>query len=496
MSFPGPRTYQLLRQFHKYAGLAAALWLFVLGVTGFLLDHHEYRWLNQNSVPAHWTSERVARLVPGTVMRHIAVEGEQIVGASERGAWFSDGGDRWSDIAFEGLGGQPQVTGIADLGGAGFQRVYLASDDGLWSLSEDGLRASRLGLGGQHLTSISAGHGDNDLLIVAEKSGLIAFGLDANEGRALAIEANVSGLTPQVKFHRFIMDLHFGRALLPGNWGIWLNDLGGIAMAVLSLSGVLYWFVTRRGRRKFMSMKAQRGWMRWMFRLHAPTLGLLGLVPILYLSVTALPLNHIYGFLEWSDGKAIDRSALPSSYNLTSFDHEIDGAVAWPGEEGRLTIATDQGLLESRDNGKSWAVDLAVPVEDGAPGANLFRHDKAIFAGFGGGRNYAYQAGGSGWQALEGTSTAITAAAGEAGDVWVKNSQAIYRGASFDGALTDSGIDFRSAAPGTTLFLFLVDVHVGLVIHSEFKWANDVFALLALILALSGPIMWLRRKWI
>lgn len=496
MTFPKAPTYRLFRTIHKWAGLVAALWLFVLGVTGVMLDHHEWRWLSQNSVPSSWTSDRVEYLVPGTVMRHIAVEESRIVGSSERGAWYSDDGEAWSEIAFAGMDGQPQVTGVADLGGEGFTRTYLASDEGIWELSADGESATRVGLAGEHLTSISEGHSSGELVVVADKSDILRFDLADGSSTEIDIEENVSGLSPEVKFHRFIMDIHFGRALLPGNWGIWLNDLGGVAMAVLSLTGIFYWLVTRRGRRKFMSMKSQRKWMQWLFRAHAPIIGLAGLVPLLYLSITALPLNHIYGFLDWADGKTIARESLPAAYQLASFDHEIDGIVAWPGEAGRLSIATSHGLLETSDNGQNWVTDLSVPVEDGAPGANIFRVGDHMFAGFGGGRNFLRDAGADEWQQLEGTSTAITSASRDGEQVYIKNSQQIYRGSEFTGALAETGIPFTNAAPGTTLFLFIIDIHLGLVIHSEFKWANDLFAVLAIILALSGPVMWLRRKWI
>ncbi|MFN2098484.1 PepSY domain-containing protein [Altererythrobacter sp. MF3-039] len=496
MTFPKAPTYRLLRSIHKWAGLVAALWLFVMGVTGVVLDHHEWRWVSQNSVPSSWTSDRVEYLVPGTVMRHIAVEDGRIVGGSERGAWYSDDGENWSDIDFDGLSGQPQVTGIADLGGEGFARTYLASDEGIWELSADGTKAARIGLPGEHLTSISEGHGADELMVVADMSDILTFDLAGGDLTPVNLEENVTGLSPEVKFHRFIMDIHFGRALLPGNWGIWLNDLGGVAMAVLSLTGILYWFVTRRGRRKFMTMKTQRRWMQWLFRAHAPIIGLLGLVPLLYISISAIPLNHIYGFLDWADGKTVARESLPSAYQLASFDHQIDGVAAWPGEPGRISIATSHGLLETTDNGQSWATDLSVPVEGGAPGANIFRVGDTMFAGFGGGRNFLREADADEWSQLEGTSTAITSAARDGEQVYVKNSQQIYHAPTFTSPMEETGTAFTNAAPGTTLFLFLIDVHLGLVIHSEFKWANDLFAVLAIILALSGPVMWLRRKWI
>lgn len=495
MSIVSARAYRMLRKIHKYAGLAAALWLFVMGVTGVLLDHHEWRWLNQISVPAHWSSERVARLVPGTVIRHIAVEGDRIVGASERGAWYSDGGKVWRPLKFTGMAGQPQTNGIAQLG-EGFASALLATDDGLWRLTADGSRASRVGMAGQHLTALSAGHRDGTVLAVEEKSRLIDYDPASDTAREIAIKADVSGLSTGVPVHRFIMDIHFGRALLPGKWSVLLNDLGGMALAILSFTGALYWFATRSGRRRHMTMKTQRGVMRWAFRLHAPTIGVIGLVPILYIALSAFPMNHIYGFLDWAKGREIAREALPAAYQAVTFDHEIDSAVAWPGDPDRISLATRYGVLETRDGGKSWTTDNALPVERGTPGANLFRIDETIFAAFGGGDNFAWLPDAGEWVALAGTTRALTGGGRDGETLYLKNSQAIYRGVGVGGDFVDSGFDFASAAPGTPLFLYIVDIHVGLIIHDHFNWANDLFAALAVVLALSGPAMWLRRKWI
>ncbi len=490
-----PTTYRKLRTVHKWAGIVAALWLFVLGITGVLLDHHEWRWLNQISVPQSWSSERVAFLVPGTPIRHIAADNGRMVGASERGAWYTDDGQVWTAIDFVGMPGQPQTNGIATLADGGFAQTWLATDEGLWRLSLDGASAFRAGLQGQHLTALSAGSDDNELVTIADKSDIVIWDRSEQTARILDLEPRVSGLSDTVALHRFVMDMHFGRALLPGDWGILLNDIGGIAMAVLSLTGILYWLVTRPGRRKGMSMRTQRNSMRWLFRFHAPVIGLVGLIPILYLSLTAFPLNHIYGFIEWAEGRTLDRASLPPAYRAASLDHEIESIVAIPGEE-RMLVATRYGVLETRNEGRSWHVEETLPVERGSGGANLFRVGDVVFAGYGAEENFAQRPGSAEWTQLEGTGFALTTGARDGDTLFLKNSRAIYSGSGIDSNFADTGIDYLAAAPGTPLFLYIVDIHVGLVLHSEFKWANDLFAGLALILALSGPFMWLKRKWI
>ena len=100
------RLNRALLTLHKWAGLAAGAWLLVLGVSGILLDHDEWRWQRQMTVPEAWLSTRVARLLPATVMRYVAVDEarpDRWLGGSERGLWLTeDGGDSWSDVTFPG----------------------------------------------------------------------------------------------------------------------------------------------------------------------------------------------------------------------------------------------------------------------------------------------------------------------------------------------------------------------------------------------------------
>lgn len=492
-----PRIHRFLRAVHKYAGLTACAWLLVLGLTGVALDHHEWRWLNQMSVPASWTSPQIGRLVPATIIRHIAVANGTILGASERGTWrSSDAGKTWTSVIFTKRAGQPQVYGFAELDRHGFAGLYLATDDGLWAADAGGESARRVALAGARLTAISPGADAASLVAVRDRSAMVRIVPASGAVTAIALGPNVTGLAATMPLGRAVMDVHFGHGLLPGRWSIRLNDLGGVALAVLALTGLGYWWVTRRGRRALLSMRAQRGTMRWLHRFHGPLVGLAAALPILYLSLTAIPLDHIYGFLGWAEGRTVARSSLPPGFKAWSLDDEIEGVVAWPDDPARISIATRFGLLESRDGGRSWRADASLPVPDGDAGGNMFRVDDRVFAGFGRSGNFVRAPGDAAWRKLVGPKTAITGASRDGGTWYVKNSKAIYRATDGSDAMTDSRIAVRNAASGTPLFLMMADLHAGVMIHEQFKWLNDVFAGLALLLALSGPLIWLKRKWI
>ena len=63
-------THRVFWTVHKYAGLTACAWLFVVAITGIFLDHHEWRWLNQNSVSSSLTSTQIGRLAGSNLRNH------------------------------------------------------------------------------------------------------------------------------------------------------------------------------------------------------------------------------------------------------------------------------------------------------------------------------------------------------------------------------------------------------------------------------------------
>ena len=150
------RLNRTLLTVHKWAGLSAAAWLLALGVTGILLDHDEWRWQRQMTVPESWLSKRVARLLPATVVRYVAVDEaptNRWLGGSERGLWLStDGGENWSDIAFTD-GGTPQVLRFARPADGCLDGIVVATDDGLWRTAGQGTSIERFALDGMRIAA-------------------------------------------------------------------------------------------------------------------------------------------------------------------------------------------------------------------------------------------------------------------------------------------------------------------------------------------------------
>ena len=493
-----------VRLIHKWAGLIAVAWLSVLGLTGWVLDHHEWRWSHQWTVPDWVTSAQIDRLVPGTVMRHIEVDpanDQHWIGASERGLWHTgDGGQTWSDIPFAGLSGHPQVFRFVTAGDGGLDLIYMATDDGLWTIS-GGTAAERFALDGHVITALSAGSTATEL-VGSEHHGRL-FRLDITRPEVVTWievdEVTVDGLPDTVPLNRFTLDLHVGKGFLPQPWSTLINDYGGIAMGILGLTGVLFWWLPRtwRGEKPNGTLKKRQQILRWLFRSHGPVIGLLAVVPILYLSITGIMVDHIYTLIDYGKTVPLPRESLPPIYQYDSLEGEIRYVVAYPGKPDRLSVATRFGVLNSMDGGTSWTTDQTLPATLGTDAGlvNLFREGDYIFVGVGSYGNAYRLISDTDWTFVDmpAEHLAITDAS-RSGDTWyLKNSRMISKGTLEEG-FAPSGVAYPPLT-GTTFFLFLADIHTGNIIHGEFVWVNDLIALMAIILALTGPIAWWKRKW-
>lgn len=68
------------------------------------------------------------------------------------------------------------------------------------------------------------------------------------------------------KFLQWVYDLHVN--LLLGDWGEWLNGWGGVALTIVSLSGLVVWWPGRRWWRQGFRYETRARWKRQNYDLH------------------------------------------------------------------------------------------------------------------------------------------------------------------------------------------------------------------------------------
>lgn len=491
------RTRRLLLKIHKWAGLSAGVWLLVLGVTGIVLDHDEWRWARQITVPESWVSPNVARLLPATRMRYVAMDPndtQRWIGGSERGFWWTkDAGVAWSPIEFIGLDGAvPQVTSLVNLGDS-LDGVFVATDDGIWVTTAGGRRATRAFLDGISVNQMTVGSQPDELVGIVGHDRV--FRLPVGDSERVSYRdfhtVQVTGLPDHVSLYRFAFDLHFGYGIGNRTVSTLLNDYAGFALIVLAVSGFLFWWFPRSWRRATHAIDAdyKKGVFNWLYRSHAPIVGLLALLPVGYLALTAIPMSHTGGFGAWANDVMLPRQALTPVYQYRSLRGELEHVVAYPRDTDRLSVGTRFGVLHTFDNGATWQTEPAVPNARG----NLFRVGEATFFSDIG-SHFVRPTDDASWRPLSGLLTGVTHGV-QHGEEWVlKNSRGFQLG-KFEDGFEASNIAVMPELPGSTLYLFLIEIHVGLIFHRQFKWVNDLVSVLALLLVLTGPVLWWRTKW-
>ncbi len=353
---------------HKWAGLIGAAWLAVLGLTGFFLDHDSWRWLMQNKSPAFLTPASLDANSARGVARYLQIDPSdraiQVAGGP-RGLWKSrDGGTTWTTTRFLD-GDHPQILAIEPDPSAGWNLLWFASDNGVYVSNDKGATAQQTTLKGEYVTSLAAGSAPDEMLAVIDKSKVVRFKTD-EPAKVEAIELGPLGQESRpidVQLNRFVRELHFGKGVVGSLTSLVMNDIGGLGMFILSLTGLLYWGLPKWWKHRAKSVGAaskgtkavRRSTIVWLFRAHSATLGIASVLMLTYLAVTGIFIGHSRELGDWMKATRIPQAYLTPAFGGSSWAGWIDAIVAYPGLPGAFTIGNRVGMFTTVDYGQSWA---------------------------------------------------------------------------------------------------------------------------------------------
>ena len=492
---------------HRWAGIAAMLWLAVLSATGIILDHPEWRWSQQTTWTERFASDHVFKdETLGVIVRKFQVNPDnrdQLIGGGTRGLWRTqDGGATWTDIAYDGAGGTPMLYDILPSKTDPWGTVWLGTDDGIWQVSGADGNATRIGLEGVSIKDMDLGTEPNEIIGIADKSRL--FRLSTNDPAAVQwIEPDgveIPGLPQDVSLARILVDLHIGVGFTGGDLAIWINDFGGAVVIILSLTGLLYWLFPRLWRNPETKAKwdknTRSSTLRWLFRFHGPILGLLAIIPIIYLSVTGIFLDHARALLPSTMGMTTSVDVAPGPYRLTSLDGEMDALRTDPTRPGYITLMTRMGLIRTTDGGANWVYDETTPfaVNQRHHNAGFVHRGDVTFMGNHGGPISLRSDIDGVWSDIP--SRMMVQDAAPLGDTWMlKGSGGFMEWNPQSGDLTPLNIQ-NPPLEGMPIIKFMTDLHTGMMIHSSFVWVNDLAALIAILMCFTGFLAWWHKKWI
>ena len=495
-----------IRVTHRWIGLSCLLWIAVLGFSGIILDHPEWRWAQQWSVTDRFASKhQLTEVVHGNIIRffHVnPVDHQNIIGGGTRGLWrTSDSGEHWNAVLFEGGRGVPMVQAILPSLSDPWEVLWLGTDDGLWLVSGRDGTASQVALPGHHVTALDHDAQPGHLVGIVEKTKI--FTVDPTTPDTVTwvhpSSVPIPGLPEEIGLARFMMDLHFGKGFTPGRTSMWINDYAGMVMITLAITGFLYWLFPRRwmnrANRQKVSKEVRQKSLKWIYNLHSPVLGLLAVVPIIYLSITGIYMDHARFFIRLDDGITFGRSVMPGAFQLTDLTWELHSLAASPTDIGHYSVMTRMGLIRTADGGNTWAFDDTTPVS--AHTYNVIPshvHSEGYeYVGVYGGPNYRRADNSNAWEGIPALRMMIMDGS-LAGDTW------FFKGSNGFSSWQPGGdavrLDIKNPPlTGVPFNRFMADVHNGMVFHERFKLINDMVCLFAIYLCITGVIQWWRKKW-
>ncbi len=498
---------------HQWMGLAAGGWLLVLGATGFFLDHRDWRWLWQSGIDESWVSDVVLEKSRSGIFRlyHVdaGTDGVHIIAGSTGMWWRTDSIESWGETQFEN-NDTPQIKAIVNDAITRGAIKWLATDDGIWKLTGNATQAHRWGMRSHFVNSLTQSSKANELLGVVDRTRVFRVNTDTGN----LIWLNLQPLQAQqwlpekIDLNRFVRDLHFGRGMFSAPWSMLWNDASAIAMTVLPITGLLYWGLPRWWKRKRLqgtprSKRHKQSRVRLMYRLHAPVIGVLTLVPILYLSITGIFLDHAEGLRGFMKSVSISRVWQPPVYSYASWGNEIYNVVSYPQQPEKISIGTRLGLFTSEDNGQSWQREQLMPSKKANEKSAFIwmmkRIDDYLFIGGMGAPNFVKR-GDSNWRIVKGVGHMPSDVTLDGqGNTWWMTRQGIKVGKLAAAGFKSSPVQLPKQIAGQDYvpWYFVLDgLHSGLLIHPQWKWVNDVVSIMALFLVATGLIRWWRVKWL
>ena len=485
-----------LHRIHKWMGLIAGVWLIVLGATGFLLDHRDtWRWLWQDGMSAALINESV---VGKSKTGHIRLyqinpnNSQQHVSGGLTGLWWSNNkGINWIKTKFIGFEQTPMISSILF---SSENKVWIASDNGIWLSKNAGISASLVTLKGKWISALDINRTTKILTGVIERSKIFTYAIKTKKIDYLNIKTIKADLLPRsIGFSRFTRDVHYGRGVFSIPLSLLWNDISAFAMIVLPLSGFLFYWLPKKWRRdikkkKKISHKHKKQTIRWLFRLHGPTFGLISAIPLVYLSLTGILLDHSNELRTWMKSIEVTQNWQTPVYKLKSWEGEIFGIVNYLDNPEKMSVATRLGLFTTNDNGDTWLREKL--FKDKALFVWSIRRDKDnIYIGGMGGPNLIKR-GESLWAPIKGVGHMPS-------DITVDNNDNVFWKSRH--GLKSEIVEISTSFPSTNFvpWFYIIDgLHSGALIHSQWKWINDFIAVISIILVVTGCIRWWRKKWI
>ena len=241
---PIPFTSRLLRRWHKCLGLSSAIFLAFMALSGFMLNHGNSFNLDSTDISTPWLMSwyGLEPLAPDQCFQ-------------EKGLLFCSQGDIWVLTGHRLKSGHGEPIGAIRVA----EQIWIATADEIYIYDLSGQPIDKIERGFLPRLPIHRLGTRNGALVANVGSSTYVTG-DGLSWKRLPDNANInwsklSSLVPEQKrkiaplfapslpLQRIVADVHSGRIL--GRFGVYLTDILGGILILLSCSGLWLYFGTK-----------------------------------------------------------------------------------------------------------------------------------------------------------------------------------------------------------------------------------------------------------
>lgn len=455
-----------VRKLHKKAGIIAGLFLLILSLTGFFLNHDQwkfqYHWTLPNSVLPDAVAKADKKLFQAKTTH--PSDSNWLIVAGLRGAYLSENGG----LEYQQTSNH-QFYALRWLD----EQLIGATENGLLISNDYGLSWQPFALQGDWVNALAVD--ENRLIASVDKSTLKVLNDQGEIFHQTGVEIPESELADGINLSRFVRDFHYGRGFLDDGWSLLLNDIATWILIFSTISGFWIWWALRKAKRqaKHNSQQVQKkmSLVKKVMSVHSYGLVLLAIPFLFLLAVTGIVLDHSKFFnpslksVHWS----ID--TLPPVYktlreDIWSVDIEQDDSN-WI-----YRIGNRYGVYESSDL-KDWQ-----KVSNGFAYRMKRLDDTLYVSGMGAPPRMHHQE--TGWMVFK--------APHMFRDIYQANDRNII----FCGHSKKA--DHQTPKLNdSTFYSIMLTMHDGTFFAEWWIWVNDFASILLLILLFTGVLRWSKK---
>ena len=280
------RFYKIIKKYHKWLGVILAIFFMFFAFSGIIMNHRGFfsrfdvsrSWLPKEYRYSNWNNAAI---------RGVKQIGEDsLLAYGNIGVWLTDTNlSKFSDFN-KGFPKGIDNRKISDLHKTQSGDLFAATLFGLYRLSTQSnvWQKVQLPIDEERIVALE---GVGDSLLVVSRSSIL-LGLQKGNFKEFSIVPlnGPNGAENRISLFRTIWTIHSGE--IWGNAGRIIVDIGGIAMFLLSLTGLFYFFAPRVLRRiktkPNLKSRIKRG-NRWSFKWHLKV-GIVVSVLLLVVTVT------------------------------------------------------------------------------------------------------------------------------------------------------------------------------------------------------------------